>query len=401
VKRAGRLLNIPAYPFARWAGQVEAARRRGVDVIRLDIGNPDMPPPEEVVEALYHSARQVDHHGYPGYRGLPALREAIAGYYQRRFGVVLDPHTEVVPLIGSKEGIVNMALACLDPGDLALVPDPGYAPYTMGASLAGAQAYTFPLLPERSFLPDLDAIPADIADRAVLLWLNYPNNPTGATADLAFFAQAVGFARRHALLLCHDAPYCDVTYDGYVAPSLLQVPGASQVAIEFNSLSKTCNMAGWRVGMAVGNADALASLAQVKSNVDSGIFRPLQEAAVRALSADPGWLAVRNGVYQERMEIMLEGLEAAGMEASRPRATLYLWPRIPEPADRPASSAWTSEKFALALLEQTGVAVAPGSFFGPAGEGYVRLSVTAPTAWIREAMERLRKFSASIEVTPP
>jgi len=383
MKRSDRLLNIPPYPFARWAAHVEAVRQRGVDVIRLDIGNPDMPPPNKVVEALCRSAHQPDHHGYPSYRGLLALREAIAGYYERRFGVMLDPDTEVVPLIGSKEGIVNVALACLDPGDLVLVPDLAYAPYTMGAALAGAGAYSFPLLPERGFLPDLGAIPPDAADRAVLMWLNYPNNPTGATADLEFFAQAVDYARRHDLLLCHDAPYCDVTYDGYVAPSLLQVDGASQVAVEFNSFSKTFNMAGWRVGMAVGNSDALASLAQVKSNVDSGLFRPLQEAAIRALSADREWLSARNNVYRERLEIILAGLEAAGMEAARPRATLYVWAQVP--------SGWTSEKFALTLLERTGVAVVPGSFFGSAGEGYARVSVTAPTARVREAMERLRQ----------
>lgn len=396
MKRAGRLLNMPPYPFARWAGHVEAARRQGVDVIRLDIGNPDMPPPDEVVEMLCRSAHQPDHHGYPGYRGLPALRGAIAGYYERRFGVVLDPDTQIVPLIGSKEGIVNMALACLDPDDLVLVPDPGYAPYAMGAALAGAEVYAFPLLPERNFLPDLSAIPPGVADKAILMWLNYPNNPTGATADLEFFAQAVNLARCHGLLLCHDAPYCDVTYEGYVAPSLLQVPGASEVAVEFNSLSKTYNMAGWRAGMAVGNADALASLAQVKSNVDSGIFRPLQEAAIRALSATPGWLSARNEVYQERLEIVLGGLKAVGMEASRPRATLYVWARIPEPAEGRVPSGWTSERFALALLERTGVAVAPGSFFGPAGEGYARFSVTAPTARVREAMERLHRFATSL-----
>jgi LL-diaminopimelate aminotransferase len=392
VKRANRLLNIPPYPFARWAGHVETALRQGVDVIRLDVGNPDTPPPDEVVEALCRSAHQPDHHGYFSYRGLPALREAIAGYYERRFGVTLDPDTEVVPLIGSKEGIVNMALACLDPGDLVLVPDPGYAPYAMGAALAGAEVYAFPLPPERGFLPDLNAIPSAAADKAILMWLNYPNNPTGATADLEFFTQAVDYARRHGLLLCHDAPYCDVAYDGYVAPSLLQVPGASEVAVEFNSLSKTFNMAGWRVGMAVGNADALASLAQVKSNVDSGLFRPLQEAAIRALSADPAWISARNRVYQERLEIVMDGLDATGMEAARPRAALYVWARV--------APGWTFGKFALTLLEQAGVAVASGSFFGPAGEGYVRISVTAPTARIREAMERLRRFAASPAALP-
>ena len=401
MKRAARLTRTPPYPFVRWAEHIEAARQRGIDVIRLDVGNPDMPPPDEVVEALCQSARCPDHHGYPGYRGLPALRQAIASYYDRRFDVTLDPDTQVVPLIGSKEGIVNLALACLDPGDLVLVPDPGYAPYTRGAALASAEIRTFPLLPERGFLPDLDAIPADVADQAVLMWLNYPNNPTGAVADLEFFTQAVEYARRHNLLLCQDAPYCDVTYDGYVAPSILQVDGATDVAVEFNSLSKTANMAGWRVGMAVGSAGALASLAQVKSNVDSGLFRPLQEATIRALAVDPAWLAARNRIYQERLDIILEGLRAVGMAAPRPWATLYVWAGIPErDGARDAKGeapSWTSEEFALELLRRTGVSVVPGTFFGPAGEGYVRVSVTASTERIREAVQRLKRFATSLD----
>jgi LL-diaminopimelate aminotransferase len=379
---AHRLQNLPPYPFARWAAQVTAARQRGLDVIRLDIGNPDMPPPAEVTATLCHSAQQAGHHGYAGYRGLPVLRQAIADYYARRFDVNLDPEIQAVPLIGSKEGIVNIALATLDPGDLVLVPDPGYAPYTMGAALAGAEVYTFPLLAARDFLPDLDAIPKAVADRARLMWLNYPNNPTGATADRAFLARAVAFARRHHVLLCHDAPYCDVTYDGYVAPSVLQIDGAMDVAVEFNSLSKTWNMPGWRIGMAVGNPQALAALAQVKSNMDSGMFRPLQEAAAQALAIDPAWIAARNATYRQRMEILRAGLERTGMQGQLPRAALYIWASVP-PGE-------TSEPFALTLLNQTGVAVAPGSFFGPAGEGYVRLSVTAPTDRIQEAVERLQ-----------
>ena len=409
MKRAARLSNLPPYPFARWAEQVAGARQRGLDVIRLDIGNPDLPPPDDVVQTLCRVARQPDYHGYAGYRGIPALRGAIAEYYERRFGVELDPDGEVMPLIGSKEGLINLALAHLGPGDLALVPDPGYAPYARGAILSGAEIRTFPLLPEQNFLPDLDAIPVEATRSASLIWLNYPNNPTGATADLDFFARAVGFAREHDLLLCHDAPYADVTYDGYQAPSVLQVPGASEVAVEFNSLSKMANMAGWRVGMAVGNSEALRALTQVKSNVDSGIFRPLQEAAIAALSTDPGWVADRNQIYQERLEILAEGLRGIGLEATRPQATLYLWTRIPEGSRDAAgmetcptfsddeagdgSTEWTSESFARALLEETGVAVAPGSFFGPGGEGFIRVSATAPTAQIREAKRRLQAFA--------
>jgi LL-diaminopimelate aminotransferase len=349
------------------------------------MGNPDLPPPDPVLDTLCEAARQSDRHGYAGYAGIPPLRRAIADYYDRRFGVAVDPQTQVVPLIGSKEGIVNIALACLDPGDLVLVPDPGYAPYTMGASLAGAEVFPFPLSPERDFLPDFSAIPPRVADRAVMMWLNYPNNPTGATAELEVLEEAVAFARRHNLLLCHDAPYSDVTYNGYVAASLLQVPGAADVAVEFNSLSKTWNMAGWRVGMAVGNAQALVALAHVKSNMDTGMFRPIQEAAACALRLEPQWIDLRNTIYRERMELLLQSVRALGMSARTPRAALYIWAQL--------SSAETSEAFARRLMQHTGVVVAPGSFFGAGGEGYVRLSVTAPTDRLCEAVNRLKVFS--------
>jgi LL-diaminopimelate aminotransferase len=401
MKRAQRLIKSASYPFAEWSKHIDAATKRGMDVIRLDIGNPEMAPPDDVIDALKRSAGNTSHHGYPGYRGVPALRDGIADYYHRRFGVRLDASSQVVPLIGSKEGIVNIAQACVDPGDIVLVPDPGYAAYTLGGYLAGADVRTFPLIPECGYLPDLDAIPPDVADSAVMLWLNYPNNPTGATADLGFFEEAVQFARRHDLLLCHDAPYSDVTYDGYAAPSILEVNGASDVAIEFNSLSKTWNMAGWRIGMAVGNADALTALGQVKSNFDSGVFRPVQDAAVRALSMDPDWISDRNRIYKNRLDIVLDALNAVGIETTRPSATLYLWVQIPDQFVPAKQATYTesietgsSEAFALSLLEKTGVALAPGSFFGPAGEGFVRISITAPTDRVQEAMRRLVSYSA-------
>ena len=381
MKRSERLATLPPYPFAIWAGEIRRVQQQGTDVIRLDIGNPDLAPPTDVIETLCASAHEATHHGYSGYRGLPSLRRAMAAYYARRFDVDLDPDAEVVPLMGSKEGIVNLAMACVGPGDVVLVPDPGYAPYTMGSLLAGAEVVKFPLLASNDFLPDLGAIPLEALSRARMIWLNYPNNPTGAVADLAFLEKAVGFARDHDLLLCFDAPYCDVTYDGYVAPSVLQVEGAKDVAIEFNSLSKTYNMAGWRMGMTVGNAGVLEALAQVKSNVDSGMFHPLQEAAVRALAVGPAWIAERNAIYRERLEILAEGLMALGLDASLPRAALYLWAAVPEGED--------SETLARRWLQEAGVAVAPGSFFGPSGTGYVRVSATAPTERIREAVARL------------
>lgn len=383
MKHAHRLNRLPPYPFARWSDRIAAVRKRGQDVIRLDVGNPDLPPPDEVITALTAAARRPDQHGYSHYRGTSALRVAIADYYARRFDVTLDPETEVLPLLGSKEGIVHLAIACLDPGDGVLVPTPGYAPYRVGAILAGAQVHWMPLCAEDGFRPDLEAMPASVVDQARLMWLNYPHNPTGATVDLTFLTQAVAFARRHHLLLCHDAPYCDVTYDGYVAPSVMQVEGATEVAVEFNSLSKTFNMAGWRVGMAVGNSDALAALAQVESNVYSGMFLPLQDAAVQALSVAPEWIAARNAIYRRRITTVVEGLTQAGITARFPLATPYVWGTLPP------GSISTSEEFAVTLLEQTGVALAPGSFFGPGGEGAVRISVTAPDARIAEAMARL------------
>jgi len=381
--QADRLGKMPEYPFARWGERVNAARARGIDVIRLDIGNPDLPPPDVVIDALCSSARQSSHHGYPGYRGIPALREEITSYYTRRFGVNLDPKDEVVPLLGSKEGIVHLALGVLDAGDLVLVPDPGYPSYTMGAVLAGAEVYKFPLLPERGFLPDLNAIPDKVAQEARMMWLNYPNNPTSATADLGIFEQAVAFAHSNDLLLCHDAPYCDVAYDGHTPPSLLQIPGAKEVAVEFNSLSKTYNMAGWRVGMAVGNPDVLASLSRVKSNVDSGQFLPVQEAAARAFAIPEEWIEARNQIYKERMWTAISGLASLGFSVTLPKATFYIWTRVPE--------GWDSEGFAMALLEKAGVAVAPGSFFGEQGEGYVRISLTSSEPRIAEAIDRIRK----------
>ncbi len=384
VKSARRTHQLPAYPFARWNDEIARARQAGRDIIRLDIGNPDLPPPEPVMDALCRGVRRADGHGYAGYRGIPALRQAMADHYAARFVVQLDPEREIVPLIGSKEGLVLLSLAILDPGDLVLLPDPGYAPYMRGARLAEAETYALPLRTERGFLPDLAAVPDEVADRAKLLWLNYPNNPTGALADRAFFEEAVDFARAHGLLLCHDAPYSDVAYGGYVAPSVLQIAGAREVAVEFNSLSKMYNMAGWRVGMAVGNAEVLAMLAQLKSNLDSGHFRPIQEAAAAALRTDPAWITQRNAIYAERLALLHAALTAVGFDAPKPRATLYLWAPIPANA--------TSEALARDLLYATGVAVAPGTFFGPGGEGYLRFSVTAPTAQVREAATRLRAY---------
>lgn len=383
MEAAQRVANLPPYVFARVGRRIRELTAEGKDVIRLDIGSPDLPPPDFIIEALYRSAKDGSKHGYGGYYGTPQLRRAIATYYQQRFGVELDPDTQVAPLIGSKEGIVNAAFAFVNPGSVVLVPDPGYPTYTLGTLLAGGQPYRVRLLAENGFLPDLEAIPEEVARAARILWLNYPNNPTGAVAPFEFLERAVAFGKRHNMLIAHDNPYCDVTFEGYVAPSILQVPGAMDVALEFNSLSKAYNMAGWRVGMAVGNTAAVGTLAKTKTNVDSGIFLAIQDAATVALTGDQEWLRDRNEIYRERRDLILAGLHEVGMRARKPQASLYVW------AETPAG--YTSEEFATRLLEEAGVSMTAGTVFGQDGEGYLRISMGMSTDRVREAMERLKQ----------
>jgi len=385
VRSARRLESLPVYVFATLDAKLKAVRARGVDVIRLDIGSPDGPPPGFVIDSLARAAADATRHGYAGYTGTPLLRQAMVGYYAQRFGVSLDVATEVLPLIGSKEGIANIALAWLDPGDLALVPDPGYPTYAASVALAGGQVHCMPLDGNNGWLPDLSAIPEAIARRARLMWLNYPNNPTGAVAPRAFFEEAVAFCRKYEILLCHDAPYADVCFDGYRAPSLLEVPGAKDVAVEFNSLSKSHNMAGWRVGMAVGNATAVAALLQTKSNIDSGIFLAVQDAAAAALTGDQSWIPARNTEYQRRRDAMYDVLvNYLGLEVALPCASLYLWPRVPV--------GHTSAELADRILTATGVSLTPGSAFGAHGEGYLRISLGQTTDRFMIAVERLRQL---------
>ena len=385
MKPAKRVNNLPPYVFAAISKRVAELKAQGVDVIRLDMGSPDLPPPKDIVESLYASGQDSSKHGYPGFPGIPELRQAMADYYDRRFAVKLNPNTEVLALIGSKEGIANINLAFIDPGDVSLIPDPCYPTYRMGTYLAGGEAVAYDLVADNDWQPDFEAIPQDARRRAKLIWLNYPNNPTGAIATVETFERAVDFARKHDLLLCHDAPYCDVGFDGYRAPSLLQVPGAKDVAIEFNSLSKSHNMAGWRIGMAVGNAQAIQALAQVKSNIDSGIFRGIQDAALTALTGDQEWMEERNATYKERIDIILEALRTKGFNPYTPGAGLYVWCRIPD--------GYTSTEFTELLREKIGVSLAPGSAYGKNGEGYVRISIGTATSKVREAMERFKDFN--------
>jgi LL-diaminopimelate aminotransferase len=383
-----RMAQLGPYLFSAIGAKVRELRAKGVQVISLGIGDPDVPTPDPVVLELVRAATDVhdpDRFRYGSDWPLDAFPNAVAQYYRHRFGVELDPKSEIVPLIGSKEGIAHIALCYLDPGDVALVPEPGYPVYKIGALLALAESYPMPLLADRNWTPDFSAIPSEVLKRAKLLWLNYPNNPTTACVTLDFFAEVVAFARQHGLLICHDAAYVDITYDGYVAPSILQVPGAKEVAIEFGSLSKPFAMTGWRIGWAVGNSEAVRLLATVKDNIDSGIFRPIQRAGAKALQLfcqDPSIIRPVVDTYQRRRDFVVQALRRAGIPVEAPKGTLYVWAPIPDGfAD--------SQEFATFLLERAHVAVTPGGGYGPAGEGFFRISLTYPDAIISEAMERI------------
>jgi LL-diaminopimelate aminotransferase len=381
LRVADRIRSLPPYLFAELDRKVTAKRDAGVDVISLGVGDPDLPTPRHVVEALQEAAEDPVTHQYPSYFGLPSFREAIAGWYSARFDVQLDPDTEVLPLLGSKEGLAHLSLAFVDPGDEALVPDPGYPVYGVGTALAGGRAVPMPLRPALGFLPDLGELRPP--ERTRVLWLNYPSNPTAAVADPAFLARAVQFAEAHRLLLCHDAAYSEITFDGYVAPSVLQVEGAMGVAVEFGSLSKTYNMTGWRVGWAVGNREAIRALATLKTNLDSGVFNALQRAGVAALTGPQDHVEAMRAVYQKRRDVVVSGFQDIGIELEPPLGSIYVW--VPTPAGHTAAS------FADELLDGAGVVVSPGTGYGAQGEGYVRISLTVPDVRLQEAMARIRE----------
>ncbi len=393
MKPAARMAQLAPHFFASLNARLAALKSEGREIIRLDEGSPDLPPAPPIVEALAQAARRPDAHSYQPHRGTQALRQAWADWYGNQYSVILDPENEILPLLGSKEGIFHLSLAYLDPGDLALVPDPGYVTYTRGALIAGAQVQPFRLLPEKGYLPDLDTIPVDLLNSAKLLWLNYPNNPTGATASLEFFERAVALARQHDLLVCHDAAYMQIFFEGKRPPSLLQIPGATEVAVEFNSLSKSHNMAGWRSGTLLGNRQAIRNLFTLKTNADSGHFLPILEASTAALTGDQAWLAERNQVYRRRRDALLTGLEGMGLKASRPAASLYVWSPVP--------AGWDCETFALAALEGAGVSLTPGTIFGAGGAGYVRIAMSAPVEQIELAIRRLRAWLASADPDRP
>lgn len=385
VEMAKRIKDLPPYPFAR-IDEIKAEQiARGVDVIDLTIGDPDLPTPEGIVAAMKQALENPEHHRYPSYVGMLSFREAIAEWYSRRFQVELDPRTEVIILIGSKEGIAHVPLAFVDPGDYGLVPDPGYPVYRTSVLFAGGTPYHLPLTKENHYLPELEKIPEGIATKARLLFLNYPNNPTAAVASKPYFEKVVRFCRTHNIMVYHDAPYSEIYYDDLKPASFLEVLGAKEVGIEFHSLSKTFNMTGWRVGFAVGNAEIIAGLGKVKTNIDSGAFQAVQEAGIAALRHHLAVTETLRRVYQERRDLLVPGLRKMGLQAELPLATFYVW--VPVPAG------YTSMDFTGRLLDQTGVLATPGNGFGACGEGYVRFSLTAATERIKEAVDRLASIS--------
>ncbi len=376
-----RVRDLPPYLFAELDRRVARKRQSGADVISLGVGDPDMPSPPHVVEALQRASEDPATHRYPSYFGLPELRRSVAGWYARRFGVELDPDTEVQPLIGSKEGLVNLTYAFVDPGDQTLIPDPGYPVYGIATILAGGEPVPIHLEAESGFLPGFEGL--RVTDRTKVVWLNYPSNPTAAVADLDTFRQAVEFATDHDLLLCHDGAYSEITFDGYVAPSVLQVPGAKDVAVEFGSVSKTYNMTGWRVGWAVGNPEAIRALSTIKTNMDSGIFDAVQRGAIAAIEGPQDHVEAMRAVYRRRRDLVVASLAQIGIAVKPPLGSIYVW--VPTPEGR------SSADFATELLEEAAVVVAPGTGYGPGGEGYFRISLTVADHRLEEAMDRIRR----------
>jgi LL-diaminopimelate aminotransferase len=382
IQPADRIASFKPYYFASLSQKFASLKARGIDVVRIDMGSPDMPPPDFIIQAMVDSARQPDTHGYGPNGGLIEFRRAAAHYYQQRFGVNIDPARQILALIGSKEGLFHLAQVLINPGDVVLIPDPGYPIYRSSVQIAGGSIYPMPLLRQNAFLPDFEKIPKEVARKAKLLWLNYPSNPTGAVATLEFFEQAVAFARRFQLVVANDAPYADVCFDDYVAPSILQVPGAAEVAVEFNSLAKAYNMAGWRLGVACGNEQVIHYLHTYKSQVDSSTFTPLFAGGIAALTGDQSWLANRNRIYQQRRDMILSALRANGFTADTPPAAIYVWAQLPAGFD-------DAFDFCDRLLTETGVSTTPGDLYGEYGKGYIRISLGTATDRIAEAMQRL------------
>ena len=381
-RKADRLGRLPPYLFKEIDRKKSEVMARGVDIIDLGVGDPDLPTPPHIIEALKRAVDEPANHRYPTYSGMGDFKEVVAKWYEERFGVKLDSETEVVSLIGSKEGLAHFPLAFVNPGEVALVPTPAYPVYHIAVLFAGGESFFMPLLRENNFLPDLDAIPGETASRARIMFINYPNNPTSAVADLGFFSRVVEFARENEILVCHDAAYTEMAFDGFRAPSFLEAEGAMEVGVEFHSLSKTYNMTGWRIGFAVGNSKAIEGLGAIKSNIDSGVFQAVQLAGVEAIRGDQSCVREMAQVYTKRRDLMVKGLRDAGFDVESPKATFYLWVRVPE--------GHTSTEVATRLLEDAGLVVTPGNGFGEPGEGYFRIALTQKRERLAEAVERIK-----------
>jgi len=380
---ASRIKHLPPYLFASIDRMKQEAVKKGMDIIDLSIGDPDIPTPGPIVRAMKKAVENPIHHRYPSYEGMLSYREAVAHWYKKRFNTKLDPRTEVLSLIGSKEGIGHIPLAFVNPGDVVLVPSPGYPVYPIGTLFAGGESFMMPLREENNFLPDLNRIPKGILKKAKLMFINYPNNPTSAVAPRGFFEEVIKFASKNNIIVCHDASYTEIYYDKKPL-SFMQFDGAKEVGIEFHSLSKTYNMTGWRIGFAVGNSHVLAGLGKVKTNLDSGVFQAIQEAAIAGLGLDQKMLLPIRNTYRQRRDILYMGLNKLGMHLVKPDATFYLWVKVPP--------RFNSMGFVTHLLDQAGVLSTPGNGFGDAGEGYVRFALTAPDKRIQEAVERIGRI---------
>ena len=385
MKFASRMDRVPPYLFVEISRKIAEKKAQGIDVISFGIGDPDIPTPASVVDRLRDTALDTPNHRYPETDGLPEFRQAVADWYQRRFGISVRPDEETLPLIGAKEGIGHAALCFIEPGDIALVPDPGYPVYSVGTWFAGGECHWMPLLEENGWLPDLDAIPQDAARKAKVIWLNYPNNPTGAIADGDYFAKVVEFAKAYDIAVLHDASYSEVAFDGYRPVSFLETPGAMDVGVEFHSLSKSYNMTGWRLGMAVGNADIISALMVVKSNLDSGVPNAIQYMGIEAMALSQDDIDARNRVYERRRDLVVQTLQAVGLDAIPPKASLYVWTRIPE--------GFSSAEFTAKLLDEANIVVTPGNGYGQYGEGYIRLSLTIGDDDMERGLERLAGIS--------
>jgi len=384
VEYSERIKNLPPYLFAQIDKKKREKLSQGIDIIDLGVGDPDIPTPEPIVKAMQKAVEKPEHHRYPSYEGMLSFRSAVADFYKRRFGISLDPHKEILALIGSKEGIAHFPLAFINPGDVVLCPDPAYPVYKIGTIFAGGVPYTLPLKEEHHFLPDFKSVPGEVLRKAKLIWVNYPNNPTSAVATESFYRELIQWAKEHNIIVASDLAYSEIYFGEEKPISILQIEGAKDIAIEFHSLSKTYNMTGWRIGMAVGNEELISGLGKVKTNVDSGQFQAIQEAAITALNLPESEVQKIRDIYKQRREVMVKALESVGLEVYNSSATFYLWVKVPK--------GFTSAEFVSLLLDQCGIVCTPGNGFGDYGEGYFRISLTLPTERLLQAVERISKL---------